>query len=132
MRLLKKRDTGRVEFGLIYGGIALLALCAARVLPILTFLPSCTFRELTGLPCPTCGASRALVYLSQGDILSSVAMNPLISLCLIASLLYFAYSLFTLKGARISLVLTKTDKNIVRASVLFMVLVNWCFLALTL
>ena len=94
----KKRTNGQIEFGIVYGGIALLALCAARFLPVLAFLPSCPIHDLTGLPCPTCGSSRSIVYLAQGNILSSLTINPLAALCVIAAILYFLYSLvaFTL------------------------------------
>ena len=36
----------------------------------------CAFRMLTGLPCPTCGLTRALVRAIQGDFAGSLAMHP--------------------------------------------------------
>lgn len=38
----------------------------------------CLFRWLTGMPCPACGAARALrVLLCQGDVGQSFLLNPL-------------------------------------------------------
>lgn len=37
----------------------------------------CLFRWLTGLPCPSCGATRALRTLLQGDVWQALAVNPL-------------------------------------------------------
>jgi hypothetical protein len=135
MRLfLKKRTKGRIEFGILYGGIALLVLCAARFLPVLSFVPSCTFKGLTGLPCPTCGSTRSIVHLAHGELLSSLAMNPLTSICIIGSVLFFFYSLFTLTfdKARVGIALTDREKNIVRAGVLLLVFINWSYLIVAL
>jgi len=36
----------------------------------------CIFRTVTGIPCPSCGTSRAIIQLSQGDLWGSFLMNP--------------------------------------------------------
>lgn len=38
----------------------------------------CVFHWLTGLYCPGCGGTRALKYLLQGKILSSIQYHPLV------------------------------------------------------
>jgi len=126
----KKRTNGQIEFGIVYGGIALLALCAARFLPVLAFLPSCPIHDLTGLPCPTCGSSRSIVYLAQGNILSSLMINPLAALCVIAAILYFLYSLvaFALGFSKINIQNTEREKNIIRICALSLILANWLYL----
>lgn len=40
-------------------------------------LRSCTFRELTGIPCPTCGTTRTALALLSFDIGGAFAINPL-------------------------------------------------------
>jgi hypothetical protein len=133
MRLfLRKRAKDSIEFGIIYGGIALLVLCAARLLPVLEFLPSCPLNDLTGLPCPSCGSSRSVVHLVHGDVISSITINPLAALCFMAALPYFLYNLvvFILDIPRIIIQLTDKEKNVVRACALFLVLANWFYLAL--
>ncbi len=37
----------------------------------------CTFRRVTGLPCPFCGTTRAFGELAQGNLISSLTLNPL-------------------------------------------------------
>lgn len=41
------------------------------------FLPRCAFKALTGLPCPTCGTTRAAQAMLQGRLLDAFAVNPL-------------------------------------------------------
>jgi len=37
----------------------------------------CLFKAITHLPCPSCGATRAIIVLMKGDLYSSLQMNPL-------------------------------------------------------
>jgi len=131
--ILHKRTQGQTEFGIIYGGIALLAICVGRFLPVLAFVPSCVFRDLTGVPCPTCGATRSVVHLARGDFFASFSMNPLISLCIVVSVLVFFYSLITLIVGvpRIGVTLSDQEKNIVRYGTVALALANWCYLILS-
>jgi len=39
-------------------------------------LPICMFKELTGLPCPSCGTTRAIISLMQGNFRESLFINP--------------------------------------------------------
>ena len=41
------------------------------------FAPSCPWHRLTGLPCPGCGTTRALVALLEGRPGFALTMNPL-------------------------------------------------------
>jgi hypothetical protein len=38
-------------------------------------LPPCTFKELTGLPCPSCGMTTSFALLVRGDLMSSLRAN---------------------------------------------------------
>ncbi len=131
---LKKRAPDQIEFGIIYGGIALVMLVVGRLQPVLLFAPDCAFKGLTGIPCLTCGSTRALVHLSHGDVLSAFAMNPLMTLCLISALLYLFYGLMSAVFylPRISFRLTDKEKNIVRAGVVMLLLVQWAYLVVLL
>lgn len=40
--------------------------------------PECFWYQTTGWECPTCGGTRALCSLLQGDLFRSFAMNPLL------------------------------------------------------
>jgi hypothetical protein len=39
------------------------------------FFPQCSFKKMTGLYCPGCGATRALYALVHGDLLRAISMN---------------------------------------------------------
>jgi len=43
-------------------------------------LRSCVFRSLTGIPCPTCGTTRAATAFLQGDVMTAFINNPLATL----------------------------------------------------
>jgi len=135
MRLFtQKRAKGQIEFGIIYGGIALLVLCAARFLPVLEFLPSCAFKGFTGMPCPACGSTRSIVHLAHGEFFSSLAMNPLASIGSIGIVFFFLYSVLTLAfdKPRLGIGLTEREKNAVRVGVALLVLANWSYLVFVL
>lgn len=125
-----RREPGQIEFGLIYGTIVLLALVAARLLPIPGLVPDCAFRAVTGFPCPTCGSTRALINLSQARILPAFAMNPLASFSLSCLMLAFFYGLiaFIFKVPRFHVTLSEEEKDRARKAVLLIVLLNWLYL----
>jgi hypothetical protein len=135
MRLfLKKRAPDQIEFGIIYGGIAVMMLAAGRLMPVLSLAPDCVFKGLTGVPCLTCGSTRAVVRLSHGDILPAFGLNPLTTLCLISAVLYFIYSLMSVVFdlPRISFLLTDQEKNVMRAGAVILLLVQWVYLIILL
>jgi len=72
---------GAPPLGAILGGIGLVGGLAVSLLH-LDRLPFsvCVFKNITGLPCPTCGSTRAVGRLFALDFAGAVAMNPLTSL----------------------------------------------------
>jgi len=64
------------------GAIALVPLWQ----PFSSALPLCPLRTLTGLPCPTCGATRAAEAMLGGHFLDAVLYNPLVTLAALAFL----------------------------------------------
>jgi len=50
----------------------------AAAWPVLPFHPSvaCPFRAITGIPCPFCGLTRAVVAAVHGHVATSLAFNP--------------------------------------------------------
>ncbi|MDO5844001.1 MAG: DUF2752 domain-containing protein [Methanocorpusculum sp.] len=65
---------------------------------LLQIIPPCIFRETLGIYCPGCGGVRSLIYLTEGDFLSSLWYHPFV---LYAAVLIFIFvilytmSLFT-------------------------------------
>jgi 1,6-anhydro-N-acetylmuramate kinase len=71
----------------LWGAAALALLVLAPALPALaSVLPACPFRELTGLPCLTCGTTRAALSVLDRDLAGALRFNPLATLAGIAFL----------------------------------------------
>ena len=67
------RTFGHAE---VFAVIFALSFLAARLLPLLGWHYECPFKALTGLPCATCGMTRAFVYLAHGDPRAALAASP--------------------------------------------------------
>ncbi len=50
----------------------------------------CLFKEVTGLPCPSCGATRSVLLLGRGDFEAALLLNPL-GFLLVAGLLVIPF-----------------------------------------
>ena len=96
----------------------------------------CTFKQLTHLPCPSCGVTRAILKLSEGELRQSVFINPLgifIGVCLI--LIPF-WILWDIVGHKKSLVVVyqKLEYYLQQKkyffSFLVLILINWTFIVL--
>ena len=84
---------GAVDPELLWGGVLGSAgMLAAGWLALGLPTPLCPFHVLTGLPCPSCGMTRAAGALLHGDLPGAVAWNPLGSLLLCGAILYVAYA----------------------------------------
>lgn len=70
------RDSRRSEYATraVAGGM----LAVAAAWPVLPFHPplACPLRSITGIPCPLCGMTRAVVAIAHGHIGASLAFNP--------------------------------------------------------
>jgi hypothetical protein len=128
--ILKTRQKGEHEFGIIYGTIAIIALTAAHFLPVEKLTPACPFRSLSGLSCPSCGASRALVLAAHGGIEQAFLMNPLLIVVLGAALIYFIIDLvaLVLDLPRAGVLLTPAERKMIRPAAWAVLLGNWIYL----
>ncbi|HEY9047704.1 MAG TPA: DUF2752 domain-containing protein [Ohtaekwangia sp.] len=102
------------------------------VWPNHTAVTVCMFKNITGLPCPSCGITRSVLSLMQGDLYHAWMINPLgiiAALMLVAIPIWMAIDIVT---ARISLALAfrsaeekiRTQKIIYIPLILLMA-VNW-------
>jgi len=121
---------GAVPVGAILAACALVAIGAVAVLH-LDRLPFslCLFKAVTGLPCMTCGTTRALVRLARLDLSGALAMNPLAALGTLALLPWAAADLALLpRGRALSLELSPAAARVARIAAFAAVLANWAWL----
>lgn len=52
----------------------------------------CPFHAMTGWPCPTCGATRAVLALARGEFVAALRLNPLVGVGALAAVPYVAYA----------------------------------------
>lgn len=116
------------RLGLIWGAVALAAAVLAHLAtPLAPLLPGCLFRELTGLPCPTCGTAHAVVALARMDLPRAIAFNPLATLGALVFLLGgAAAAVASLAGRPLSE--PRLSGGAPRAAALLAVAANWAWL----
>lgn len=70
------------SIALLWGGTVVVLLAVSRWAPLIgDSLWACSFKSLTGLPCPTCGTTRAAIALARFDVLGALERYPLPALC---------------------------------------------------
>jgi hypothetical protein len=75
------------RLALAWGGLVLALMALSPLLPrVAGYLPRCLLRHATGIPCPTCGATRATVALFDGRLVDAVLLNPLVASGVVAFL----------------------------------------------
>jgi uncharacterized protein DUF2752 len=105
MRIIRQRLSiclrplapGEMDFECLFLGVSSAA--AGSCFAWLAFglpWPKCWFRQLTGLPCPTCGATRSILSLVHGNPGDAIRHNPLLFLCYVGTLVLDLYCTFVL------------------------------------
>jgi hypothetical protein len=122
-----------LPLGGIFAGIAGIA-CAATGLLGLDHLPFtvCVFRAATGLPCPTCGVTRALGRLFARDVPGAWAMNPLATVAVLALASWGLADLLLLAGGRsLRVEVGPRLARLLRWGAVVALLANWAYLVAT-
>ena len=84
--------------------LAVALLAGSLLLPLLAFdwvtssnsLVLCPLRAVTGIPCPSCGLTRALAYLEHGHLAQALTFHPFSPLILLLALALFILLLLEL------------------------------------
>jgi hypothetical protein len=96
--------------------------------------PGCWIRQLTGVPCPTCGATRCAMSLARGDLVGAWWHSPLIFVCygltLLVNLYAAAVLLFRFPRLRLAHLAPKV-KHALEALVIIALTLNWIYLLAT-
>jgi hypothetical protein len=125
-----KAVPGGLPLGAILAGIATLAAIAVGLLR-LDSLPFtvCFFKFVTGLPCATCGSTRALGRLFHGDVAGAFAMNPLAAAGLMGLMPWAGADLALMaRGKAFGLELGPAAARVARVAAVAAVFVNWAYL----
>ncbi len=131
MRISIQKTTPSKQFiGLAYAAIGFLGFLLAQFDEvILRLLPRCTFLRITHLPCPSCGATRAGIFLSHFQVLNSFLENPLYFFLYV---FLFFYGLNALIGVFFHKNLSVQFGRMSRRTVLFLlfssIAANWIYL----
>jgi Na+/H+ antiporter NhaC len=122
------------DFEMIFLAVTLMtATCAFSWLAFGLPWPKCWFRQLTGFPCPTCGATRTAMALSHGHLVAAWQQNPFMFLCYAATILIDLYAAavlaFRLPRLRVSGLPSEIKHRLMVASSVALA-INWCYLLL--
>jgi hypothetical protein len=86
----------------------------------------CWFKTLTRLPCPSCGATRAVQAAAEGRLLDAWVCNPLLVSAGAAMMLWLVVRLVT--GRRLGITMGRREQVLAWSAGAALLLANWVFL----
>jgi uncharacterized protein DUF2752 len=129
-RTALRARAGATPLGAILAACALVAVAVVALLHLDRLPVSlCVFKAVTGIPCMTCGTTRALARLAHLDLAGALAMNPLTTLGTLALVPWGLADLALLPRRRaLSLELSPAGARAARIAAALAVLANWAWL----
>jgi hypothetical protein len=129
---LRLRARAGPPLGAIFTGIGALGAAAVGVLHLDRLpLPLCHVKALTGLPCPTCGSTRALGRLFDLDVAGALAMNPLATTAAFGLVAWAAADLALLarvRGQALGIDVSRRAGVALRVAAVVAIVLNWAYL----
>lgn len=122
-------ESGSFPAGVVLGAAGAAAGAAVSLLH-LDRLPVtlCLLKRTTGLPCATCGSTRALAMLARLDVAGALAMNPLAVLAALVIFVWCAADLLLLgRGRALSLELSARESRALGCLVVGLLMLNWAY-----
>jgi hypothetical protein len=129
---IQNPSRSQLTIGMAYAAIGLLGFLLAQLGErLLVFIPPCLFQRWTGLPCPTCGATRTGIALSHFHVVDALLENPLFFILFCALFLWGMNTLVGyVTGKNIKLVIPVHEKKLVQILLLSAIILNWMYLIL--
>lgn len=93
--------------------------------------PRCAFHDLTGLPCVTCGMTRAGIQFLHGHFLAALGWNPLVFAALCGLSILNAYALIVLvtRAPRLRIAFgSQGERKYARVIIIAVLVLNWVYL----
>ena len=87
----------------------------------------CLFKDITGIPCPACGSTRATILLFKGEVLQSILMNPLALVTnfgILVSLLWLIYEIITGRNEFMNFMKKDWSKRY-KVLIAVIIIINW-------
>jgi len=91
----------------------------------------CLFRKLTGVPCPTCGATRGVLSILHGRPLRAWALNPLLFTVAAAAAAMLALRVASARSLRVECRWTRRGTVLAWGIAVALVLANWAYVIAT-
>jgi hypothetical protein len=126
---IEPRGRGIAAVAIIAG--ALVAAAPVVAMLHLDHLPLrlCAFKAFTGLPCASCGATRALARLARLDVAGAVHVNPLAVVSYVGLVLAGLVDLVLfLRGRRLRLDTAQGEWRFILAVGALAVILNWLYM----
>lgn len=124
---------GDVDHELLWSVVGALAAGAAWAMlrvrdPV--FPVTCVFKAVTGMPCPTCGGTRAVEALAAGRFLEALWLNPMVTAVAAGWAAYAAYGFGAMAGAwpRVAVRLDTQECTVLRVIAGAAVVAGWMVL----
>lgn len=91
---------------------------------------TCWIHALIGIPCPTCGVTRAALALTHGDLHAAFAVQPLVTVVAVITAIYvpWAIGVVWLGWTPLRLELRGARGRAWRWALVVLVFANWCYL----
>lgn len=87
----------------------------------------CLFKDITGIPCPACGSTRATILLFKGEVLQSILMNPLALVTnfgILVSMLWLIYEIITGRNEFMNFI-KKDWSTRYKVLIAVIIIINW-------